>query len=805
MYKSVLSAVTLVLFTITSSLYAQDCEANEIPCVMEINTDQYGYEFSWQLINLEGDTIYSSEGADYENNTYYEEKFCVNSDSCYIMVLNDSYGDGFIQEGYIRLYVDGEERFSVSNFGSQREFPFNCPQGFNCDNPITLDFGTHVMEAEEEWFVINVDSLGQYKISTCNNSPDCETTIWVYSECPEEVSESLEGAAYYNTSNDECGDLAQIINTFLADSEHLIRVKRYNCDIPINIDFEYLGPIYGCMDPDSCNYNPLAQIDDGSCFGFDDPECDKGADLTLNADRLRTSLFTEKSFFGGPSHECLIKENCLKGVGDRELLRFTTEIVNIGQLDYIIGTPEDFPDQFTYDSCHNHQHYDNYAEYSLYSEDGRYFPIGFKNGFCVIDLDCPEPEMYQYTTCDYMGISAGCTDRYDSFLDCQWLDVTDIPDGDYVFVAKINVDLARDAYGRQEKDTLNNFAQVCLNLDRTLDTLVMTILEDCETYVDCTGEPFGKAVYDCKGICDGPTVRGDFNEDQILDAMDFNMYLNSVLESEQATSCTDLFQDGNIDVYDLLLLQDCLEFTAQHEHQGGTAAHDHCNFPAGVDNFLDTVELVLRYDEELDPEYVYVDIKNPGNSIQGFQFNLYGFQIEGVFQNTLINEQLFEFHINQEDDLIVAVPAVSGALLGRSEFQQGLLKVKVGSNIGSEICLGENLVFVDGEDQKIKTTVQEECLFTNFVSSNIELEKSQSVQLSPNPASEEVTISLNDEGTALRKIEVFNAQGELVLIKNTNQKQNKIKLNDWVEGIYIIVLTTDEDRISKKLIINSSK
>ena len=33
--------------------------------------------------------------------------------------------------------------------------------------------------------------------------------------------------------------------------------------------------------------------------------------------------------------------------------------------------------------------------------------------------------------CRNMGISPGCSDQYASHLDCQWIDITDLPDGDY--------------------------------------------------------------------------------------------------------------------------------------------------------------------------------------------------------------------------------------------------------------------------------------------------------------------------------------------------------------------------------------
>ena len=33
----------------------------------------------------------------------------------------------------------------------------------------------------------------------------------------------------------------------------------------------------------------------------------------------------------------------------------------------------------------------------------------------------------------YVGISAGCADVYGDHLDCQWIDISDVPLGTYTF------------------------------------------------------------------------------------------------------------------------------------------------------------------------------------------------------------------------------------------------------------------------------------------------------------------------------------------------------------------------------------
>jgi len=102
---------------------------------------------------------------------------------------------------------------------------------------------------------------------------------------------------------------------------------------------------------------------------------------------------------------------------------------------------------FSEDNCHEHWHYLGYAEYLLFDGDGVPQPVGFKNGFCALDFRCEKESSYKYN-CDYMGISAHCYDTYDSDLLCQWIDVTDVEDGIYTIVVRVNHRRARDIFNR---------------------------------------------------------------------------------------------------------------------------------------------------------------------------------------------------------------------------------------------------------------------------------------------------------------------------------------------------------------------
>jgi len=56
---------------------------------------------------------------------------------------------------------------------------------------------------------------------------------------------------------------------------------------------------------------------------------------------------------------------------------------------------------------------------------------GGKRSFCLEDSQCLAGFPANRHTCTDQGIGAGCWDVYEYFLGCQYVDVTDLPDGDY--------------------------------------------------------------------------------------------------------------------------------------------------------------------------------------------------------------------------------------------------------------------------------------------------------------------------------------------------------------------------------------
>ncbi len=271
--------------------------------------------------------------------------------------------------------------------------------------------------------------------------------------------------------------------------------------------------------------------------------------------------------------QCFISEGCLSDVGSRQILRFTTQISNIGNQDFYVGAPpttlNEPSDFWEFDYCHGHWHYEGYAEYRLLDSNGNPTPVGFKNGFCLADITCDEGYAPKYT-CTNQGISAHCTDIYASNLDCQWIDVTDIPDGTYKFQMKVNAYEHSDFFGRTEANYNNNSVQACFNLTRN---------SSGEHFVNVLGN--GTA---CGGSTAAPCSSATIN-------LLFDQYPQETRWEIKGTQNNTLFSGGpynSADANSLLsevicLPYDCYNFTIFDSGDDGIC----CNFGNGFYQIVD--------------------------------------------------------------------------------------------------------------------------------------------------------------------------------------------------------------------------
>lgn len=764
--------------------FGQGCNSTQSEVIIHIVPDNYPQETSWLLQNQAGDTLATGLAN--------SDTLCVPNNSCLVFTIKDSYGDGICcayGNGSYQVRVNGTVQASGGNFGFIETKFVNCGIGQACSNPLPATVGNYVAPNANSWYSFKPDSLGTYVISTCGATPGTNTVLWVYNNCnvPVLAPDNM-GTVFFNDTNTTCGDLARIHAYLDTATTYLLRVGGPNITGSIPFSITYNGPLMGCTDSNACNYDPLATVG-GPCYYAGDPLCPPGPDLLMVQSAFENSLVRDVV----TSSNCMVAEQCLTGYGQRTVIRFDTDIRNIGQTDYFIGNPNTHPSQFNTNNCHNHAHYEGYAEYVLYPTTGNRIPIGFKNGFCVMDLACPAGYTAKYG-CGNMGITAGCGDIYGAYLDCQWIDITDVADGDYTLATKVNWDQSPDALGRYETNYLNNWAQVCINIyTDSLGKKQFTKYPNCSPYLDCNGTPYGNAQIDCQGNCGGTAVSGDLNGDTALTNGDYSAYIAGILPDSLAYSpCADLSGDSLIDIWDAVLLGNCLI-------QGGGAS---CDFPRGLYNQQQQVNISIAQIDTLQ-RFVDIAISNPDNELTAFEFVLHGVRPLAILNLLPSSEPAISqyHHLNGK---IVGVVQDLSTSVNRSITARPLLRVFYSATVDSFIYLKESLAAVNEVYERTgfsHDTTRFPVRMTTV--SVLDLNRRPTFTIFPNPNQGAFELSGLPDAAPVR-LQLYDALGRLVYTDEQvdfSQGRHALQLSGLEQGMYHLVLSTSYGLSSKRVVI----
>lgn len=594
----------IVCTLLTFHLWPQCVDQNTVS--VTIQADWSPYETRWSL--RDGVT-----GVIIDSNSISKD-VCVDTSICLTFTIYDTYGDGMCcnnGQGKYVVTLNDDTIVSGGSFGYYEVTSFNCNPGFSCAEPHIAHTGDTINCTADNWFLFVPDSTGIYEVSTCGMGNSCNTKMYIYDRCVGVTpGEGVAGTTFYNDDNCDT-DQAAIIGAFGAGYSYYIRVGDYNNQCASNNIkwfIKYNGPVVGCMDSLSCNYNPLATVSNGSCLTGPNPAC-PGPDLIVVQSDLENNLYID--YTNVNTNNCYIDEGCLSGYGQRTLLRFTTHIRNIGDADYFIGQPDSTNPAFEIDACHNHWHYVGYAHYVLYNQHGKQVGAGYKTGFCVEDLVCDSFGMAKYS-CGNMGITAGCGDVYNSATDCQWIDITEIDTGNYSLSVTVNWNHNPDVLDRHEKNYDNNEVLVCFNLYYDANgNKLFALMGNCTPRIDCAGDTMGFTQTDCENVCNGSSVYGDINTDFTADTLDVEKYIADVLNDNITyTPCADLTSDNSINVADIVRLNACLlckNGKHQHVYSVNNNQHNHCTFPLNVVNPFDTVGFTIT---TINWTQKYIDIRD---------------------------------------------------------------------------------------------------------------------------------------------------------------------------------------------------
>lgn len=786
------------MFAIIQTQAANPCGAGKQQVIINIVPDSYPSETSWGL--YDGYT-----GALLDTGSINSDTICVNSGTCLRFTIYDVFGDGICCSYGIGSYTVMLDTTIVAQggaFGHSETTNFNCPAGFDCNNPLIASVGNFTAPKPETWYTFTPDTTGLYNITTCGLGTTCDTKIYVYDHCQNLlVAEDNTATIFYN--DDACGGFQSLVSAGLqAGLLYYIRIGDWDTACSgqtINWQITYEGAIVGCMDSNSCNYNPLATISDSSCVYPPNVLC-PAPDLAVDGDMLRSSLYTDDIFVN--NGDCYVNEGCLNGYGNRRLIRFTTHIRNIGDMDYYIGAPGNGSNQFVWDPCHQHWHYVGYAEYLLFDHNQQQVQVGFKSGFCVLDLECGGGGIGKFG-CANMGITAGCGDIYDRSLNCQWLDITDVDTGYYTMVVRVNWDRSPDKLGHYEKSYANNWAQVCLRLYydtagiKQFDTIAY-----CPAFVDCAGDTFGNVQNDCNGVCGGSTLRGDLNASGGLDSTDIQLYLSGVTdETLTRTTCNDLNSDNRVTVADASRLMGCRRYIFAYltNFTNAISAQHLCTFPYSVTDVIDTVTFGLAGVDWLH-QYFDISVMNPLCRVMGYELKVRGVTVDSVV-NLVSN---YTPSVRYSSTGHITELTTEDASLQKQLAPLNFIRVYYSQLFDSTICIEKVIDAVNENYQQVVTVLTDSCLTNHNITTPIINVTDKDLVVIPNPSTGVFDCYLSGTPLTGAGIHIYDALGRLVYQNGGYEGLSNhlfVDLTNHQAGMYLLQINLNGTLITKHLML----
>jgi hypothetical protein len=189
-------------------------------------------------------------------------------------------------------------------------------------------------------------------------------------------------------------------------------------------------------------------------------------DITIDPQRLRSQMEIVDRYF--EPTDCAIPEQAVGGAGHRRLLRFDTVLMNRGGGDLVVGDRSDpnnpYADFFVFHACHGHYHINNFSIYELVNQQGNVVVAGTKQGFCFEDSfkyeDGGKSNGYD---CHNNGITSGWGDWYYKQLVGQWIDITGVPEGQYIVRVRLNTGEDHPIFDEGE-NRYKNVAEVAVTI-----------------------------------------------------------------------------------------------------------------------------------------------------------------------------------------------------------------------------------------------------------------------------------------------------------------------------------------------------
>ena len=211
---------------------------------IEILTDDYGYETTWDLVDSNGNVIDSEMNGDFANATLYTWEYELELGT-YVWTIYDEWGDGICcdyGEGYYNLYLNGDNFASGGVFGASESIEFDTDGGSTPDGYFDCD-GVEFDDAYLAWLGDGYCDDGTYGVNFL-----CDDWGWDCGDCEGQTGPDPNGWCDGREFANDMPAKDSFVPVFRSLEGYVIYVDGLEVDIATETSYTWVATVGGTYD-----------------------------------------------------------------------------------------------------------------------------------------------------------------------------------------------------------------------------------------------------------------------------------------------------------------------------------------------------------------------------------------------------------------------------------------------------------------------------------------------------------------------------------------------------------------------------
>ena len=230
--------------------------------------------------------------------------------------------------------------------------------------------------------------------------------------------------------------------------------------------------------------------------------------------------------------------------------------------------------------------------------------------------------------------------------------------------------------------------------------------------------------------------------------------------------------------------------------------HDHCDFPGGILNALDTVTIKIHA-FDASAQTIDLAMRNDESNVVAFQLRMKGIAIQSA--ESLLSGETFpvQLRISLGTANIMGLVQESERSIEKNRDFQPFLRIHYLDIEEAMVCIDQIAEIINGDFQQVIPSIEEGCISVMLTNTEELATIKDVVSIFPNPTKEQCTITFPNPEYKDFNLKVFNATGKIIQHhKGLKTNTYSLSTHQFPSGIYFIHLSHNTKQYVTKLAID---